>query len=759
MCRIAISIVLSACAASAIAQDAGRYDGYKVVRVDVRTARDLATTLALTDDVWSHRVGIGGPVDINVSPAQLAVLAGTGMNFTVLIDNLQALIDAERNRVAQNQWAGDGPTFFNDFRTYDQHRQFLQDLVTAYPNLAQMVVVGQSLEGRDIFGIKITGPGSTASRPAAFYNAAQHAREWATPPVIAYIAQQLLENYSTDCHIKHLVDNVEWYLVPFANPDGYVYTWTPNNRLWRKNRQPPPTGSTCFGVDTNRNWGYQWGGQGAATDPCDETYRGVAGFSEIETQVIRDYVAANPRFVASMDFHSYSQLVMSPWAYTNALPPDHPTFTQLNNAMAQAILNTHGKVYDAGPIYTTIYPASGGAVDWFYGSEGIWAFTIEVRPTGNPGFLLPAAEIIPNAEENYNAILALTDFIASPLTISPGASPSFVAPNQTANVTVTIANASGQYQSGSGKIYTRIGTSGSFSASPLTLVAGNTYQGTLPAAPCGQTIQYYFEAQATGGAVVLSPTCAPNQVYSTTASTLSVVLEDTFEVAGAWTVSNDPSLTSGGFVRADPVGTTNAGQQAQPENDATPDPGVNCYVTQNGTPGGAAGSADVDGGPTRLTSPLLNLSSAPTASVSYSYWHYSVNGSPDLMRVEVSNNDGQTWTLAATHTGASGWRTNSFRVQQFVPPTAPVRVRFVSTDKPHDSLTETAVDDFRVSTLGCGNPCYADCNADGSLTVADFGCFQTKFVAADPYADCNADGSLTVADFGCFQTKFVAGCP
>jgi hypothetical protein len=55
--------------------------------------------------------------------------------------------------------------------------------------------------------------------------------------------------------------------------------------------------------------------------------------------------------------------------------------------------------------------------------------------------------------------------------------------------------------------------------------------------------------------------------------------------------------------------------------------------------------------------------------------------------------------------------------------------------------------------------CYPDCNEDGALTVADFGCFQTKFVAGDPYADCNEDGVLTVADFGCFQTKFVAGCP
>jgi hypothetical protein len=61
--------------------------------------------------------------------------------------------------------------------------------------------------------------------------------------------------------------------------------------------------------------------------------------------------------------------------------------------------------------------------------------------------------------------------------------------------------------------------------------------------------------------------------------------------------------------------------------------------------------------------------------------------------------------------------------------------------------------------LGAGDWCQPDCNHDGTLTVADFGCFQTKFVLGDPYADCNADGTLTVADFGCFQTKFVQGCP
>ncbi len=55
--------------------------------------------------------------------------------------------------------------------------------------------------------------------------------------------------------------------------------------------------------------------------------------------------------------------------------------------------------------------------------------------------------------------------------------------------------------------------------------------------------------------------------------------------------------------------------------------------------------------------------------------------------------------------------------------------------------------------------CYPDCNQSGDLTIADFGCFQTRFANGDLYADCNESGTLTIADFSCFQGQFAAGCP
>jgi hypothetical protein len=72
-----------------------------------------------------------------------------------------------------------------------------------------------------------------------------------------------------------------------------------------------------------------------------------------------------------------------------------------------------------------------------------------------------------------------------------------------------------------------------------------------------------------------------------------------------------------------------------------------------------------------------------------------------------------------------------------------------------DTIPDMFYDDLALESIAC----YPDCNSVGGLTIADFGCFQTRFVAGDPYADCNGVGGLTIADFGCFQTRFVQGCP
>ncbi len=87
-------------------------------------------------------------------------------------------------------------------------------------------------------------------------------------------------------------------------------------------------------------------------------------------------------------------------------------------------------------------------------------------------------------------------------------------------------------------------------------------------------------------------------------------------------------------------------------------------------------------------------------------------------------------------------------------PTTQARVRVVVSDHWGNTGSDDSDSNF---TIEAG--CYADCNQSGGLTIADFTCFQAKFVAGDPYADCNQSGGLSIADFTCFQGQFVAGCP
>ena len=387
---------------SAAAGQPVRYDGHRVLRVNVTTDAELARLLELTDDVWSETVGLG-PVDVRVSPEQFERLRASGLEYQLLIADIQPLIDGQYAPAAP---LGDP---FAAYMRLEDLLQYLDTLVALQPNLASVFVAGQSVEQRDIVGLRISGPGS-GPRPAVLYHGGQHAREWITVPVALYVADQLVRKYGIDPNITSLVDRFEWFIIPVMNPDGYVYTWDVD-RMWRKNRRN--NGNGIFGVDLNRNWGVAWGGVGSEHDPSSDIYCGPAPFSEPETQAIRDWILDHPNLVAYCDLHSYGQLIMYPYGYRSDPPPapDRPDFEYLAQTMSALVYSIHHKTYQYGPVYTTIYPCSGVSVDWSYLVGNILAFTYELRDTGNYGFLLPPNKIRPNCEEVLPALLFYADYL------------------------------------------------------------------------------------------------------------------------------------------------------------------------------------------------------------------------------------------------------------------------------------------------------------------------------------------------------------
>ena len=293
------------------------------------------------------------------------------------------------------------------YHTYAEVETELQALSQSHSEIANVTSIGQSVEQRELWAIKISdNVEQDEEEPVVVFLGAHHAREWISVDVPFLIANHLLENYARDTLISRLVDNAEIWIVPMLNPDGHQYSVI-TDRLWRKNRRNNGDGS--FGVDLNRNYSYQWGGPGSSGDSFSETYRGPSPFSEPESQAVRDFLQQQtPK--ALISYHNYSQLILYPWGYTNDPAPDKALLDNLAVTMADKIRTVHGVNYRPGQS-STLYLASGDTTDWLYALLSVPAYTIELRPSSFiPGFELPEEEIQPTFEENLPAALFLIDW-------------------------------------------------------------------------------------------------------------------------------------------------------------------------------------------------------------------------------------------------------------------------------------------------------------------------------------------------------------
>ena len=165
-----------------------------------------------------------------------------------------------------NAAAAGEPPGFEYYHTYAENEQVIDDAVAAHPQIAMKFSIGQSYQGRQIWGIKISDNVSVdENEPEVFIHGLTHARERASNEEALALIEMLTGEYDTNARIKAIVDSREIWIVPMLNPDGAEYDMSGGHwHQWRKNRQPIP-GSSEIGVDLNRNWGYHWGG-GSATE-------------------------------------------------------------------------------------------------------------------------------------------------------------------------------------------------------------------------------------------------------------------------------------------------------------------------------------------------------------------------------------------------------------------------------------------------------------------------------------------------------------
>ncbi len=405
-CRRAIlaAVLALLCACPIVAAE------YMQVRLYIDSRADYSAMRSLSlDQVFKG----DGYIDIVTNSAQLEELTQLGLRTEIVHDDL---VSFYQSRIAAHRDMGGYMTLSEVNAAVDAIIADHPDIVSAKQN------IGTTVQGRPMWAFKISdNPNVDEDEPEVMFTAAIHAREVITPLVLLNAINILTDDYRTDPAIAELVDSREMWFVAVVNPDGYYYNESTDpggGGMWRKNRRN--NGDGTYGVDLNRNFGYQWGYDDEGSDPSsgEETYRGPSAFSEPETQNMRDFTIAH-EFVSTIYFHSYSNLVLYPWGYDYLLTPDDDLLAILADSMAAY------NSYAPGPAHG-LYPANGVTDDWGYGEQTLknknLTFTLEVG-SGADGFWPDPARIPTLIDENLGAILFAARSAGNPYGLMPPAAP------------------------------------------------------------------------------------------------------------------------------------------------------------------------------------------------------------------------------------------------------------------------------------------------------------------------------------------------
>jgi len=280
-----------------------------------------------------------------------------------------------------------------------------------------------------------------------------------------------------------------------------------------------------------------------------------------------------------------------------------------------------------------------------------------------------------------------------PITIAiAGNPPEFVEPDVPAVISVEILEGSDTIVPGSAQLYYRY-DGGTFMSTPLT-VDGALYEGVMPAPVCGDVPEFYVSVEGSISGIVSDPPAAPADYYTAYVGTYVVIMADDFETDQGWTVQDDPSVSSGTWERDVPIADPGAGYDAPL---ADYDGSGNCYLTENGY------MRDLDGGPTMLISPLLDLSGAADPVLGYARWFMNDDHDADRLDVEISNDGGGSWVLIESVPHTEGWVERTARILDYLdaPLSSEVVVRFNATDNPNNSKTEGAIDAVEIFDISC----------------------------------------------------------
>ncbi|HIF27880.1 MAG TPA: hypothetical protein EYQ40_05020, partial [Candidatus Marinimicrobia bacterium] len=706
---------------------------YKQVRVYSDTEETLSILQTSGLDIDHSYQQPGEWIEFVIPESKIPQLISTQLSYTIIHEDLERFYASRLDSDYESRDFDLGS--MGGYYTFAEIEEHLDELYADYPELiTEKVSLGQTLEGRDIWMVKVSdNPELDEDEPEMLYTGLHHAREPMSYMNLFYFMNWLTENYGIDPEATALVNSRELYFIPAVNPDGLVYNQqiaSNGGGMQRKNRRETCS-STPDGIDLNRNYSYMWGydNSGSSPDGCSETYRGTAPFSELETQAVQNFVEAHD-FKIALNYHSYGNLFIRPFGYDPdlSLPEeDFEIFIEYGEAMTQY----NGYLFGTG-IETVGYTVNGEACDWMYGEHGIYAYTPEVG-NNSDGFWPATSRIVPLAEENLFPNKFAAWAVGAKYDVNFSIEDGPYEPGNSYSTDLSIfnsglANSNGQLtlSINSPQNYLSFETpsvdmEGIEARTGIELGDMFTFQ-VSASAPSGVMAELNIQVSEEG--VLLY-----EKSFDIVIGVAIPIAIFNFEDSDGWTVgANDDDATAGIWESAVPVATYFDGNQAQPGTDQSEE-GEKCFLTGASTSGGSVGFDDVDGGKTTLLSPVFDLSEYNEALITYYRWYTNnVGDNPgtDHWKVEVSSDGGQSWsTLENTSESDDSWVQKNFLLASIgIQLTDQVQFRFIAEDIANEgdsglggSIVEAAIDEFIIATFDSVSYSPGDVNLDGILNI------------------------------------------
>ena len=299
----------------------------------------------------------------------------TGVNYNT--NEIEALLTSEELKIIESQKANIKFSFpqrlslnpDSEYKNPSEIEDFVHAIHAKYPAITEIKSIGKSLEGRDIWAIKISDNADLDEQePVFFVNGMHHAREVMTPEITTDMVDYLTSNYGKNAEVTSWVNNSEIWVIPMLNVDGNNKMWTEDS-MWRKNTR------NGFGVDINRNYPTGWNScSGSSANTNAQDYRGAGPGSEPETQAMMNFVASiKPVF--SISYHSYSEIVLYPYGCRPKKTPTEEAVESIGAEIAKKL------DYKPGTPWELLYNADGGDIDWMYVEQQVIPYVIEVNST------------------------------------------------------------------------------------------------------------------------------------------------------------------------------------------------------------------------------------------------------------------------------------------------------------------------------------------------------------------------------------------